>query len=119
MRRVLDEPRPSIGATEIETAGAADNVPALPHSWDVTSDSIAAHLAGRLGAAELVLLKSALPGDGATPEELAATGFVDRHFPQVLGSYAVRIVNLRSEQNARMPAAHDVWSAVGRLRVGR
>ncbi len=107
VRRVLDDPRPSVGTTESETAGSADDATALPHSWDVTSDSIAAHVAGRLGAAELVLLKSALPGDGATPEELAATGFVDRHFPQVLGSYAVRIVNLRSEQNAqcrlRMP----------------
>jgi len=29
----------------------------LPHSWDVTSDSIAAWLAGRLGARRLVLVK--------------------------------------------------------------
>ena len=29
----------------------------LPHSWDVTSDSIAAWVAGALGARELVLVK--------------------------------------------------------------
>jgi dihydroneopterin aldolase len=29
----------------------------LPHSWDVTSDSIAAWIAGRLGARRLVLVK--------------------------------------------------------------
>jgi aspartokinase-like uncharacterized kinase len=29
----------------------------LPHSWDVTSDSIAAWIAGTLGAAQLVLIK--------------------------------------------------------------
>ena len=34
---------------------------ALPHSWDVTSDSIAACIAGELGARELILLK---PVDG-------------------------------------------------------
>jgi aspartokinase-like uncharacterized kinase len=31
----------------------------LPHSWDVTSDSIAAFIAGALGAARLVLIKPA------------------------------------------------------------
>jgi aspartokinase-like uncharacterized kinase len=37
----------------------------LPHSWDVTSDSIAAWIAGRLGAHRLVLVKppGACPGD--------------------------------------------------------
>jgi aspartokinase-like uncharacterized kinase len=29
----------------------------LPHSWDVTSDSIAAWIAGEIGARELVLVK--------------------------------------------------------------
>lgn len=65
----------------------------LPHSWDITSDSIAAFIAGALGAGELILLK---PVDGpldalvdrgfaaarpaalrvriATPETLAAPG---------------------------------------------
>jgi aspartokinase-like uncharacterized kinase len=34
----------------------------LPHSWDVTSDSLAAYLATLLGATELVLLKPAAGG---------------------------------------------------------
>ena len=29
----------------------------LPHSWDVTSDSIAAWIAGQLGARQLILVK--------------------------------------------------------------
>jgi aspartokinase-like uncharacterized kinase len=37
----------------------------LPHSWDVTSDSIAAWLTGALGAARLILLKP-IAGDPVT-----------------------------------------------------
>ncbi len=48
---------------------------ALPHSWDVTSDSIAAFLAGELGARTLILLK---PVDG--PVEAV----VDRAFASLL-----------------------------------
>jgi 5-(aminomethyl)-3-furanmethanol phosphate kinase len=36
----------------------------LPHSWEVTSDSIAAFVAGALDAARLVLIKAADRGDG-------------------------------------------------------
>jgi len=54
----------------------------LPHSWEVTSDSLAAWIAGRLGAARLVLVKP--PGANgpnlvdpsfgrALPQGLAAT----------------------------------------------
>jgi len=55
--------------SEISTAISADRVPVLapsrwlretdplPHSWDVTSDSIAAWVAGCLGAHRLVLVK--------------------------------------------------------------
>ena len=41
----------------------------LPHSWDVTSDSIAAWIAGALGATRLVLLKmtDGDPGELADP----------------------------------------------------
>ena len=45
---------------------------ALPHTWEVTSDSIAAWVAGELGARRLVLVKA--PG---------ATGdLVDKYFEQ-------------------------------------
>ena len=50
-------------------------------SWDVTSDSLAAWLALRLGADELVLVKSCTVPAGAPPAELAAAGIVDRAFP--------------------------------------
>jgi aspartokinase-like uncharacterized kinase len=90
---------------EVETVHGAGKIPVLaphswmraadplPHSWDITSDSIAAFIAGALGAGELILLK---PVDGpldalvdrgfagarpatlrvriATPETLAAPG---------------------------------------------
>jgi aspartokinase-like uncharacterized kinase len=41
------------------------DVDPLPHSWDVTSDSIAAWLAGALGAARLILVKP-IAGDPVT-----------------------------------------------------
>ncbi len=69
------------------TAHAGDRVPVLaltrwlrasdplPHSWNVTSDSIAAWVAGQLNAARLVVIKSA----GATGPTL-----LDRTFAQTL-----------------------------------
>lgn len=42
----------------------------LPHSWDVTSDSIAAWIAGAVGARRLLLIKPA-----------AVPGATDRYFP--------------------------------------
>ncbi len=64
----------------------------LPHGWDVTSDSIAAWVAGQLGARCLVLLKAMDDvtderGDARTeidPEALVAAGIVDEHFPRAL-----------------------------------
>jgi len=68
----------------------------LPHSWDVTSDSIAAWVARALRAARLVLLKSidGVPGPGrppqariraqATPRQLGH--LVDEHFARALSA---------------------------------
>jgi aspartokinase-like uncharacterized kinase len=67
----------------------------LPHTWDVKTDSIAAHLAASL-AAELLLLKSC---DAPTTDLEAASraGFVDAYFPVAARPLRqVGYVNLRS-----------------------
>lgn len=57
----------------------------LPHTWDVTSDSIAAWAAGRVGARHLVLVKP--PGAGVYSSEssrVISGGLVDACFAQAL-----------------------------------
>ena len=76
--------------------GATLNGP-LPHTWDVTSDSIAARLARRLGAKSLVLLKSRLPEQPSTLETACECGYVDRHFRVAAAGMTVRCVNLRDD----------------------
>jgi aspartokinase-like uncharacterized kinase len=71
----------------------------LPHSWDVTSDSIAARLAESLGASELALLKSAPPATAMSRREAAAAGLVDPVFPAA----AARLERV-SYRNLRDPA---------------
>ncbi|MEX0887004.1 MAG: hypothetical protein WD009_11250 [Phycisphaeraceae bacterium] len=85
----------------------------IPHRWQFTSDSIAAHVARRVGARRLVLLKSTLPGGaGACGEarggsgggggvvdvdEAARQGVVDPCFPAAAtGLECVQLVNLRA-----------------------
>ncbi|MCA9079510.1 MAG: hypothetical protein KDA58_03080 [Planctomycetaceae bacterium] len=72
----------------------------LPASWDVTSDAIATWIALRLGAEELVFLKSTDRPPGVPDwNELARKGLIDPHTPQLLASaegLAVRWVNLRT-----------------------
>ena len=73
----------------------ADREP-LPHSWDVTSDSIALQLAIKLAADELVLLKSNSLASELSVYDAAEAGFVDRHFPNLASSVRrIRYVNLR------------------------
>jgi 5-(aminomethyl)-3-furanmethanol phosphate kinase len=51
----------------------------IPGSWDVTSDSLAAWLARRLGAQRLLLIKHVDPASGSIRiEDLIAGGIVDR-----------------------------------------
>ena len=55
----------------------------MPVGWSFTSDSIAAALADRLQAEELILLKSCSPPSGTTKlETLSDVGYVDRLFCQ-------------------------------------
>lgn len=58
---------------------------AVPQSWDVTSDSLAAWLAGMIGAERLVLVKHAEVGQKMVrAADLAAGGVVDRAFASFL-----------------------------------
>ena len=56
--------------------------PEVPQSWDVTSDSLAAWLAGTLSARRLLLIKSRNIEVPASAHELAAEKTVDPMFPR-------------------------------------
>jgi 5-(aminomethyl)-3-furanmethanol phosphate kinase len=75
----------------MEKVDAALGPRALPESWDVSSDSIAARAAELFAADELVLLKSTLPADVRDLRD-----YVDRYFAEASRKLpAVRFVNLR------------------------
>ena len=71
----------------------------LPHGWDTTSDSIAVHLAWRIGAPAAVLLKSAsAPAPVGGLRAAVSTGLIDPVVPsQCLGLHALGLCNLRHE----------------------
>src|SRR5260221_6528865 len=61
--------------------------PEIEESWDVTSDSLAAWLAGALGLRQLVLVKSAPPPEPATTERLVTDGVLGSMPPAMVRSY--------------------------------
>lgn len=57
----------------------------IAHSWDVTSDSLAAWLTRRMGAGRLLLVKSkSLAAEKMSAEALSQGGVVDAAFPRYL-----------------------------------
>jgi aspartokinase-like uncharacterized kinase len=69
---------------------------ALPHSWTVTSDALAARVAAVAGA-RLILLKSVTVPDGLDWRAAERLGMVDAAFADIVDRHAleVRAVNLR------------------------
>ena len=67
-------------------AAMALAAPDIPASWDVTSDSLAAWLAGRLRAPKLLLVKQVDVEPGDTARDLADRGIVDPAFPAFLAA---------------------------------
>ena len=65
--------------------------PDIPESWDVTSDSLALWLAGQVGAARCVLVKSRDASPDQDAAALAANGLVDAAFPDFAARYRGRI----------------------------
>lgn len=61
--------------------------PEIAPSWDVTSDSLAAWLAGHIGANQIVLVKHGGPFEcPVRAVDLVARGIVDRAFPRFLAA---------------------------------
>lgn len=74
----LDETMAALGAHRVPVLAPSRwlrEADPLPHTWDVTSDSIAAWVAGQVGARRLVLIK---------PPGAAGRHLVDAYFPRVL-----------------------------------
>jgi aspartokinase-like uncharacterized kinase len=59
--------------------------PAIPRTWNVTSDSLALWMARGIGAPRVLLAKSRPAPPGWTVADLAALGLVDAAFPDFLG----------------------------------
>ena len=74
----------------------------LPHTWEVTSDSLAGWVAVRWSAERLILLKSVDLPDAQThdPEQLVKVGLIDSFFPRLMNSIpTIAWINLRREGN--------------------
>ncbi|HHH43300.1 MAG TPA: aspartate kinase [Gammaproteobacteria bacterium] len=67
----------------------------IAHSWDVTSDSLAAWLARHLGASRLLLVKSVEVDKTAPIVDLARQGVVDACFPDYArqGDFSVNVMS--------------------------
>ena len=70
----------------------------LPHTWAVTSDSIAVRAVERFAATRLILLKSVDLPSGRTWSDAAVAGLVDEYFPEAVSRLTcpVEWINFRS-----------------------
>ncbi len=77
-------------------AWVADHDDAIPRRWTFTSDSIAAHMAWVLGAANLLLAKSTIPPGECNVANAAQMGIVDSDFEQASSNVPrIELINLR------------------------
>ncbi len=91
-------------------AGSAD----IPASWDVTSDSLAAWLAGRIGAARLLLVKhGSFSGEPMPAVDLAARGIVDPAFPRYCAESGAQAFIVSAGEPAAVAEATRQGGAVG------
>jgi aspartokinase-like uncharacterized kinase len=113
--RVWRRNRPALlDALEFARADDACNG-SLPHTWEVTSDSIAARAARLIGARKLILLKSSDDPTQGDWVEAGRQGYVDPYFARVIwDELTVQAVNLRewqastgTEREPRPGGEHD------------
>jgi dihydroneopterin aldolase len=106
LRRALADDRVPVWLPARMAMKAAD----IPASWQVTSDSLAAWLAGKLRAARLLLLKQVeLPRHPVGVNELVERGIVDPAFPRFLKASGAAAFILGPAEHMAVPAAlcHD------------
>lgn len=80
---------------------------AMPHDWSITSDGLAAWLALRLRARQVVLLKSRLAAPSLGPAELARQGIVDAVFAELVRETALPFALIGPGEGARLAALLD------------
>jgi aspartokinase-like uncharacterized kinase len=108
--------RQALAATQVPVwmpsrmALAAD----IPASWDITSDSLAAWLAGRIGARQLLLVKHVSLGAATVSSpELIARGIVDQAFSEFLNAAKVPAAVLGPTDQALLGSIIKNGSAAG------
>jgi aspartokinase-like uncharacterized kinase len=90
----------------------------IPQSWDVTSDSLAAWLAGRIGAERLVLVKHLESMESTVlASNLVACNMIDRAFPRFLTASRVPGFILGSMEHGAIRYALSDESAFIRIVV--
>jgi aspartokinase-like uncharacterized kinase len=68
---------------------------AVKASWDITSDSLSAWLAGALSARELILVKSAIIDKNLNLQQLAEQGIIDQGFCACVNqaTFTIQVIN--------------------------
>jgi dihydroneopterin aldolase len=98
IRRLLRAKKVPVWSPTRMALGARD----IPASWEVTSDSLAAWLAVRLGARRLLLVKhAAATADPIGVEALVAAGIVDPALPRMLAGADVEAVMIEPDGHQR------------------
>jgi 5-(aminomethyl)-3-furanmethanol phosphate kinase len=110
LARRLAQARAAVWRPSLMVLGRPD----LPESWGVTSDSLACWLATEIGAARLVLVKSAPPASAEQPAALlAAQGLVDPAFPRFLDRYRGEAYWIAAEAHGEAAASLARGEAFG------
>jgi 5-(aminomethyl)-3-furanmethanol phosphate kinase len=80
----------------------------IEHSWEITSDSLAAWLAGELKAAQLLLVKSVtLNDERLTVEQLAEQGIIDTRFGAYLRQSGCQAWTMASHDSDHFKAVYQ------------
>jgi 5-(aminomethyl)-3-furanmethanol phosphate kinase len=88
--------------------------PDIPASWDVTSDSLAAWLAGELGATRLLLIKRGRqPAGSLMAQVLSRDGIVDGAFPRFLAASGVPCALLGPRHRPHLAEALRSGAGIG------